>query len=162
MHPLSEKTIRSCFVNASRSEARKLNLPADFETLPWQVLEYLGWRDPKMPQRGYLLRTDPNGRTRGLLLRAPESSRPAQRAVLCEMCRDTTHPNEVSMWVARRAGQSGRDGNTLGTLICADFQCPANVRVPPPKNAINPEPSLVVERRISELGQRIDNFVARV
>lgn len=32
---------------------------------------------------------------------------------------------------ARRAGKAGRNGNTIGTLICAGFQCSANVRTLP-------------------------------
>ena len=58
MQPLTEKTIRSSFINASRQEAKKLTLPENFDSLDWDSLDYLGWRDPKMMQRGYLLHTD--------------------------------------------------------------------------------------------------------
>ncbi len=59
--------------------------------------------------------------------------------------------DDVLLWVAKRAGQSGRNGNTLGTLICADFLCCRNVRVEPAANEINPDPAAVVLRQIDGL-----------
>ncbi|WP_235045799.1 FBP domain-containing protein [Paeniglutamicibacter gangotriensis] len=29
---------------------------------------------------------------------------------------------------ARAVGQAGHDGDTIGMLVCATFECPANVR----------------------------------
>lgn len=52
MQKITAQQIRSSFINASRSEAAKLNLPRNFETIEWETLEFLGWRDEKMPQRG--------------------------------------------------------------------------------------------------------------
>jgi hypothetical protein len=70
--------------------------------------------------------------------------------------------DDVLLWVAKRAGQSGRNGNTLGTLICADFLCSRNVRVEPPANEINPDPAAVVLRQIDGLVARTAQFVERV
>ena len=66
------------------------------------------------------------------------------------------------LWVAKRAGQSGRNGNTVGTLICADFGCCRNVRVEPPVNEINPDPAAVVLRQIEGLVARTVQFTDRV
>ncbi|GAB3620892.1 FBP domain-containing protein [Glutamicibacter endophyticus] len=162
MQPLSEKTIRSSFINASRQEAKKLNLPENFNEIDWENIEYLGWRDPKMPQRGYLLFTDAQGTTRGLLMRTSNATRRPGSAAMCEMCRDVTLPCPVVLFSTRRAGQAGREGDTLGTMICSEFQCSANVRVAPPKDPINPDPMLVVAQRIAELPVRVDAFIRRV
>jgi hypothetical protein len=96
------------------------------------------------------------------VLRAPEGGVRKNRSVLCELCRDVFSNEEVLLWVARRARQSGRDGNTVGTLICADFLCSANVRVEPPVNGINPDPPDVVRRRIVGLESRIRRFLDSV
>jgi hypothetical protein len=64
--------------------------------------------------------------------------------------------------VAKRAGQSGRDGNAVGTLICADFLYCGNVRVEPPANEINPNPAAVVVRQIDGLLPRTGQFLDRV
>jgi hypothetical protein len=161
MQPITPQHIRSSFVNASRSEAAKLNLPKDFDSLDWESLDFLGWRDERMPLRGYLVVPGPDGLT-GIMLRAPEGGARKNRSVLCELCRDVFSKEDVLLWVAKRAGQSGRDGNTVGTLICADFLCCGNVRKEPPANEINPDPAAVVLRQIEGLMERTAQFLARV
>ena len=161
MQSVTPQQIRSSFVNASRSEAAKLTLPKDFDSLDWDNLEFLGWRDEKMPLRGYLVVPGPTGLT-GVMLRAPEGGARKNRSVLCELCRDVFSKEDVLLWVARRAGKSGRDGNTVGTLICAVFLCCGNVRKEPPANEINPDPALVVKRQIQGLQDRTAQFLARV
>jgi hypothetical protein len=161
MQKITPQQIRSSFINASRSEAAKLNLPRDFDALDWDRLDFLGWRDEKMPLRGYLVVPRPEGLT-GIMLRAPEGGAKKSRSVLCELCRDVFSKEDVLLWVARRAGQSGRDGNTVGTLICADFLCCGNVRAEPPANEINPDPAAVVRRQIDGLIARTGQFLDRV
>lgn len=161
MEKISEKQIRSCFVNASRSEAAKLTLPANFADLDWDALDSLGWRDPKMPMRGYLI-TRTADRLVGIMLRAPEGGSGKKRRVLCELCRDVYSEEDVYLWVSKRAGQSGRDGNSVGTLICAEFVCSANVRKEPAVNEIEPDPAAVIERQIRGLRERTEKFMARV
>ncbi|MBX7443053.1 MULTISPECIES: FBP domain-containing protein [unclassified Arthrobacter] len=161
MQSATPQQIRSSFINASRSEAAKLTLPKDFDSLDWESLDFLGWRDAKMPLRGYLVVPGPKGLT-GIMLRAPEGGARKNRSVLCELCRDVFSKEDVLLWVARRAGQPGRDGNTVGTLICADFLCCANVRKEPPASEINPDPAVVVKRQILGLQDRTDQFLSRV
>jgi hypothetical protein len=161
MQKITPQQIRSSFINASRSEAAKLNLPRDFDALGWDRLDFLGWRDDKMPLRGYLVVPRPEGLT-GIMLRAPEGGAKKRRSVLCELCRDVFSKEDVLLWVARRAGQSGRDGNTVGTLICADFLCCGNVRAEPPANEINPDPAAVVLRQIDGLIARTGQFLDRI
>ncbi|HEY8701455.1 MAG TPA: FBP domain-containing protein [Arthrobacter sp.] len=161
MQQITAQQIRSSFINASRSEAAKLNLPRDFGILDWDSLDFLGWRDGKMPLRGYLVVPGPTGLT-GIMLRAPEGGAKKNRSVLCELCRDVFSKADVFLWVARRAGPSGRDGNTVGTLICADFLCCGNVRKEPPANEIHPDPAAVVLRQVDGLQSRTAQFVDRV
>lgn len=161
MQQITPQQIRSSFINATRSEAAKLNLPKDFGTLDWDSRDFLGWRDDNMPLRGYLVVPGSTGLT-GIMLRAPEGGAKKNRSVLCELCRDVFSKEDVLLWVARRAGQPGRDGNTVGTLICADFLCCANVRKEPPANEINPDPAAVVLRQVDGLQSRTAQFVDRV
>ena len=161
MQKITAQQIRSSFINASRSEAAKLNPPRNFESIEWESLEFLGWRDEKMPQRGYIV-LPRNGKLTGIMLRAPEGGSGKNRAVLCELCRDVFSKADVYLWVAKRAGQSGKDGNTVGTLICAEFGCSANARKEPPVNEINPDPAAVVLKQIAGLEFRAAQFVERV
>ena len=161
MQPLSIKAIRSSFINATRSETAKLTPPKNLDTLDWENLDFLGWRDEKMPLRGYLVVPGAQGPT-GILLRAPEGGARKNRSVLCELCRDVDSKEDVLLWVARHSGQSGRDGNTVGTLICADFICSSNVRREPPVSAIHPDPAVVVEQQSAGLRERTGRFLHRV
>ncbi|MCC9144386.1 MULTISPECIES: FBP domain-containing protein [unclassified Arthrobacter] len=161
MEPLTESTIRKSFVNASRSEVAAMNLPAGFADLEWEHLDQLGWRDHKMPQRAYLV-LPVDGKAVGVLLRAPELSAPKNRRVMCALCQDVYSEEPVFLYVARRAGQRGRDGNTVGTLIHADFTCSANVRAAVLPNPIHPDPELVIAERISGLRERSGQFMRNV
>jgi hypothetical protein len=129
MLTLTEKSVRDSFVNASRKEVSDLTLPVGFGGLPWDRLDYLGWRDPKMSRRAYLV-VPVDGGVGGVLLRQGDAT-PRQRAQ-CSWCQDVTLPNPVVFYSAKRAGDAGRKGDTVGTLICEDFQCSTNVRTLPP------------------------------
>ena len=134
MRPVTEKESRDSFVNASRKEVSDLTLPSGFPELDWEQLDYLGWRDPKMPRRAYLVvpvdGTGAGAGVVGILLRQGEAV-PRQRAQ-CSWCQDVTLPNPVVFYSAKRAGDAGRKGDTVGVLICEDFQCSSNVRKLPP------------------------------
>lgn len=126
MHALTEKQIRASLVNASRREAADATLP-DLSDLPWDRLDYLGWQDRKAPLSAYVV-LDVDGATTGVLLRASAApSSGVRRSALCSWCQDVSSAR-ASLYVARRGGASGRDGNSLGTLVCEDFSRSANVR----------------------------------
>src|SRR6185312_9706193 len=55
MLPLIEQQIRASFINASLRERKAITLPEKFGSLDWKNLEFLGWRDPKLPLVGYLV-----------------------------------------------------------------------------------------------------------
>ncbi|PRI11195.1 FBP domain-containing protein [Leucobacter massiliensis] len=130
MLELTESTIRRCFVNASRKEVASAGLPADLETRPWADLDYLGWHDPKFAKRAYVVLPALDGKPIGVMLRLGDAQ-PAGPQI-CEWCRDHRTLAEVAFFSARRVGESGRRGNTVGTLICRRFECSWNVRNDPP------------------------------
>jgi len=55
MEPLGTDEIRRSFVNCSKSQVKAISFPKGYDALDWASLDYLGWRDPKAPNRGYLV-----------------------------------------------------------------------------------------------------------
>jgi hypothetical protein len=159
--PLTENEIRASFVNASRREAKQANLPADLESLGqrWEQLDLLGWTDRSNPQRAYAV-VPVDDEPVGLLLRASERTRKA--STMCAWCEDVFATNEVSLFVAKRAGAAGREGNSLGTLVHADFSCSAHVRRLPNGMEGGLDPLALVDRRVAELRARSSAFARRV
>ena len=102
--PLTESQIRASFVNCSKGEAKRLHVPRDLDTVPWDDLDYFGWIDPRSPQRSHLV-AELDGTTYGLVLRANEV-RVARRS-MCSLC-ITVQSGGVSLMVAPRAGKAGR------------------------------------------------------
>jgi hypothetical protein len=164
MNPMTEKQLRSSFVNASKREAAQAALP-DLSALPWADLDYLGWRDRKAPLSAYVV-LEVDGAPTGVLLRSSTpGSGSVRRKALCAWCADLTATDDVTLYVARRGGSAGREGNTIGTLICTDFRCSANVRRQPTLAEAGRDEAaaaLIVERRISELRQRSRHFVDEI
>lgn len=108
--------------NCSQGDANAMTLPRDFAALDWAGLTFLGWRDPKLEQRGYLLRWHGGGPI-GLLLRAPDSAMSRRQAAMCLVCQAVRQADEVTLFTARRAGDAGRRGDSVGTYMCADLRC---------------------------------------
>jgi FBP C-terminal treble-clef zinc-finger len=159
MQFLSEKDVRASFVNTSVRERNTLALPAAFDTTPWEQLDYLGWRDPKLPQIGYVVvRLD--DAPVGVMLR--QTDQRARSRPQCAWCEDVTLPNDVVFFSAKRAGQAGRNGNTVGTMVCAEFQCSSNVRKLPPLAYPGYDREAARERRITALGVNARAFVGGV
>jgi hypothetical protein len=157
--PLTEREIRESFVNASRKEVSDLTLPPSFDETVWDDLDYLGWRDPKMARRSYIV-VPVDGVPVGVVLRQAEAS-PRRRAQ-CTWCQDVTLPNDVVLYTAKRAGASGRNGNTVGTLICDEFQCSKNVRRILPPAFLGFDVDAAREERIVTLRVRAERFAAEV
>jgi hypothetical protein len=158
MHALDEARIRASFVNASRRERTDVLLP-DLADIPWDARDYLGWRDPKQPLLGYVVVALDDGPV-GVVLRQAERA-PRARAQ-CSWCEDVRLPNDVVFFSAKRAGAAGRRGDTLGTLVCANFECSVNVRRTPPLAYEGFDREAEIERRIASLQQRVSDFAERV
>lgn len=160
MNPLTENQIRASFVNASRRESSQLTLPSDLADLRWDRLDYLGWVDRKAPLRAYAV-VPVDDTLVGLALRAPEGAASRRRAV-CAWCEDVIATDDVSLYVVRRAGAAGRNGDTIGTLICTTFECSKNVRRKPTVVEAGQDPAGLVERRIEGLRERSAKFAREV
>ncbi len=155
MHTLTEKDIRASFVNASQRERTTLTLPADLADLDWDSRDFLGWRDAKFALQGYIV-VPVDGDLIGVLLR--QSEQRARSRPQCSWCEDVTLPNDVVFFSAKRAGKAGRIGDTVGTLACAHFECPRNVRTLPPLAYPGFDREAARDRRIAALRQNVVNF----
>lgn len=128
MRPITERDIRTSFVNCSKGEATRLGLPRDFADLPWDDLDFLGWRDPGAPERAYLV-AERDGRLVGIALRVTSgASRSFTARSMCSLCLTTHTGGGVALMTARRTGEAGRQGNTVGQYLCADLACSLYVR----------------------------------
>jgi len=161
VHALTDQQVRRSFVNCSLGEAKGLTLPKEFPTLEWAELELLGWRDPKAPLRGYLV-VETAERPVGIAVRAADSRMSGRTAATCLLCQTTQSGDAVSLFTAKRTGQAGRNGNTVGTYMCADLACSRRVRTEIPPWLRERDPAEVVAERAAELRERVQGFVAAV
>ncbi|WP_214414576.1 FBP domain-containing protein [Sphaerisporangium fuscum] len=162
MQSLSEKDIRASFVNCSKGEAKRLAVPRDLATRPWDDLDFLGWRDPAALDRSYLV-AERGGELIGVALRFPAQQRTQLHRGMCSLCL-TTHPgNGVSLMTARRTGEAGRQGNSVGVYMCTDLACSLYVRgkkTPEPGGRF--EESLTVEEQIERTRANLFAFLDKV
>lgn len=159
MLPLTDPEIRASLVNVSLRERTGLTLPVNFAALPWNDLDFLGWRDPKIPGIGYVISALEDGPA-GILLSQAKGR--MQTRPQCSWCTDVQLPNEVVLFSARRSGKAGRNGDTVATLACANFECCANVRKLPSMAYIGFDVEAARVRRIESLGEHVRNFVQDV
>ena len=160
MNPLTEPQIRAAFVNLTKGEATRLNVPRDLALRPWDDLDYLGWRDPQSPARGYLV-AEVGGRDVGVALRAPASSVGSARTSMCSLCL-TVRSGGVSLMVAPRAGKAGKQGHSVGTNICADLACSLYLRGKLQTGTPGMHETLTVDQRVERLVGNLESFVAKV
>jgi FBP C-terminal treble-clef zinc-finger len=158
MRQLTEDDIRGAFAYASEDELRLLRLPADFVLVDWDHLDFFAWRDPRTRGRGYLV-IEADGRPVGVVLRAAEGTSRAGSA-LCNVCHTMQPTDQVCLFTARKAGEAGEHGDSVGTYICSDLSCHENVRLAAPL-APN-EVRASVDARIDGTLQRAEAFVERV
>jgi hypothetical protein len=161
MNAITEKQIRRSFVNCSRGEAMSMTLPKDFAHVPWADREFLGWRDIKAQLRGYIVlwRGD---EPLGIALRAADTTMSSRSSAMCLLCQTAQSAADVSLFTARRAGEAGRHGNTVGQYVCADLACSERVRTEIPPWLRDRDPEEVTAERAAELEQRLNAFVDHV
>ena len=161
VRPVSEPELRRSFVNCSRGEAKGLTLPRDFAGTPWDELVVLGWRDAKAPLRGYLV-VERDGEPVGIAVRAADSRMSARTTAMCLLCQTAQAGSDVSLFTAPRAGERGRNGNTVGTYMCADLACATRARTEIPPWLRERDPDEVAAERTAELELRVHGFLDAV
>ncbi len=154
MKPLTEREIRESFVNAAPGEIDKLTLPGLHEVL-WNEREFLGWRDAQSPLRGYLVHWA-DDRAVGIVVRASESGLRPGIPAMCALCHTQQPSPQVRMFTALRAGEPGRNGNSLGTYMCDDLGCSMLIRV------ARFDGAAPLEARSEGLLRRVSSFTADV
>lgn len=127
MQPVTERDIRSSFVNCTKGEAKRLAVPRDLADRPWDDLDFLGWRDPASPERAYLVTESGDGLVGVALRRATPPTGQARRS-MCSLCLTTHTGDGVSLMTARKAGRDGQLGNSVGAYMCADLACSLYLR----------------------------------
>ncbi|GLU47923.1 FBP domain-containing protein [Nocardiopsis ansamitocini] len=163
MDSAADDAIRASFVNCSKGEARRLNLPTAFPETPWPDLDFLGWRDPGAPDRGYLV-VERDGRLTGFTLRVPPRvNRSLTNTALCSICLTGHSGSGVSLLTAPKVGAAGRQGNTVGVYMCDDLACSLYVRGKKKSARVKKyEESLTEGERIIRLRTNLDLFLDRV
>ncbi|MEE1796579.1 FBP domain-containing protein [Streptomyces sp. BE308] len=159
MRAVSEQDIRASFVNCSKGEAKRLPMPRDLDERRWDDLDFLGWRDLSAPDRSYLV-TELRGTLVGITLRFPSHQRGFLHRSMCSVCL-TTHPGSgVSLMTARKRGQAGRDGNSVGIYLCTDLNCSLYVRgKKDPAPGARFEESLSLEEQIERTRNKLFAFL---
>ena len=164
MDALTEAEVRGSFVNCTKGEAERINLPGPLDEIFWEQLDFLGWRDPKAELRAYLVvprRTGPIG----IVLRRPQQrgGRSLMRSSMCSICLTVHAASGVTHFVAAKAGAAGRAGNSVGNYICADLQCSRYVRgVLRSEAATTMEESLDPAEKILRLRSKLEGFTRSV
>lgn len=155
MLPLDAARIRASFANVTVRERKNITLP-DLDRIDWDRIDFLGWRDPKLPLVGYVVAIVDDEPV-GLLLKQAEAT-PRQRTQ-CSWCADVHLPNDVVLFSTRRAGAAGRRGDAIGTLVCAAFECNANARKRPPLAYVGFDVEAARRARIEALRANVARFV---
>ena len=128
MRAITERDIRTSFVNCSKGETKRLSVPKDLADHPWEDLDFLGWRDPGAPERAYLV-AERDGPLVGIALRVTSgASRGFTSRSMCSLCLTTHTGDGVSLMTARKAGPDGRAGNSVGSYLCTDLACSLYLR----------------------------------
>ncbi|GAA1309656.1 hypothetical protein Psi02_27040 [Planotetraspora silvatica] len=163
MRPVTEHDIRTSFVNCSKGEAKRLSLPKDLADHPWKDLDFLGWRDPGAPERAYLI-AERDGVLVGIALRvASGGSRRFTSRSMCSLCLTTHTSGGVALMTARRTGEAGRQGNSVGHYLCIDLACSLYTRGK--KEAAGTggiEETLAPEEKVSRTRANLQSFLDKV
>ncbi|MEN9620144.1 MAG: hypothetical protein RL499_337 [Actinomycetota bacterium] len=160
MRELTADQIRASIVNASEAEIERMPLPGLHETV-WADREYLGWRDPAGSPRGYIVHWV-DDRPVGIMVRAAGAPLRPGIGAMCSLCHTPQPSTQVVMFSAPRGGEAGREGNSIGTYICADLGCSIMIRIVPGTSELMLMRDELIARRSAGLQQRLENFTANV
>lgn len=160
MRALTATEIRGSFANVPAEEATHIPLPGLHEVV-WDDREYLGWRDPSLPSRGYLVHDTDDGPV-GIVLRSADGAHGRGIPAMCSLCHATQPAAQVSLWSAPRAGRAGREGSSIGTYICDDLGCSHIIRMLPASSPWAIGTGDLLAARSAGLLERVRSFSANV
>ncbi|RAY14101.1 FBP domain-containing protein [Actinomadura craniellae] len=159
MRKISESEIRGSFVNCTKGEVKRLAVPRDLATRPWDDLDFLGWQDPASPHRAYLV-AEHGGRLAGVALRRATPHAGHARRSMCSLCLTTHTGDGVSLMTARR---TRGDGNSVGAYICTDLACSLYLRGKKDAGLGGLiHESLTLEEKISRTAVNVTEFFQKV
>lgn len=124
MKPVTERDIRSSFVNCTKGEAKRLAVPRELGEQPWDDLDFLGWRDPAAPDRAYLVAETGRGLV-GIAMRRATPPAGQARRNMCALCLTSHTGGGVALMTARKAR---KHDNSVGIYICDDLACSLYLR----------------------------------
>lgn len=160
MHEHTEQEIRKSFINCSKGEAQRINLPKDV-LQDWESRIFLGWIDPKSPQHGYLVAETDEG-LKGIAVQK-KAGKGRGNAQMCQICM-TLHPGSGISLVSIQQPKAKKDHyNSLGTYICADLACSDyTLGKRKPEGIRQMDETLTAEQRSDRTLENIRGLVQRV
>lgn len=158
MQPLTPDSLRKSFVNTSKREAAEAIPPFKLEEIEWEKQDLFGWVDKSNPLVGYVV-IPVDGEPVGIMLRA---SKDKPKKTMCALCEDIVDLSDVKLFSAKLAGAAGRKGDTVGTLIHANFSCSKHVRRKPNTMEGKAAPEAFKAKRIAALDEHALRFAKRV
>ncbi|MGJ6964842.1 FBP domain-containing protein [Streptosporangium sp. G11] len=159
MRAISEGEIRASFVNCTKGEVKRLAVPRDLDTRPWDDLDFLGWRDAASPGRAYLV-AEHGDRLVGVALRRGTPHTGQARRSMCSLCLTTHTGDGVSLMTARR---TGGNGDSVGAYICTDLACSLYLRGKKDAGPGGRMPeSLTLEEKIDRTAVNVTEFLQKV
>jgi len=157
MRALTAEEIRRSFVNLTPADTERIPLPGLHETV-WEDREFLGWRDPSLATRGYLVH-DADPEPVGIVLRFPVTTLRTGVPAMCSLCHSTQPAVQVSLASAPRASL---DGASVGTYLCDDLGCPHKIRMLPASSPWAVGSGDLLAARSAGLLERVRGFTRRV
>ncbi|WP_061293934.1 FBP domain-containing protein [Herbidospora cretacea] len=161
MIPLTPGQIRGSFVNLSRRQAKELSVPP-LEEVEWDCLDFFAWRHGRAADRSYLV-AEHEGRLVSLALRTTEKKGLTPRSGMCGVCCTVQEGGNFGLFVATRAGASGRAGNSVGIYLCGDLDCSLYVRGIKPRVTRKQMGETLPRRdRVARLQLNLAEFIGKV
>lgn len=158
---MSWPEISNSFLNCTVRERARIT-PPPLDDITWPDIDFLGWRDRRMPEVACLV-VEGDGGPQGVMMRAGVGRTDgARRKSMCALCLTLHQVGDVLLFAARRAGTRGRNGDTAGTYICADLGCSAYVRSIRKPAVPQPFETISTEDRVERLRHNVARFVAHV
>jgi hypothetical protein len=138
-------------------------VPRELPGRPWGDLDFLGWRDQGAPDRAYLV-IERDDRLVGISLRTTSGGGGIFTArSMCSLCLTTHTSGGVALMTARRTGEAGRQGNTVGQYLCRDLSCSLYLRGKKESVASRDlDESMPLDQKLARLHTNVNAFLTKI